>query len=60
MMDSVADEANNGSAETSAAVDPGTVFSALAEIIYQGSEASEIYAAICVAATLVVNGCGLE
>src|SRR5271167_1111267 len=57
MMDGVADEANNGSAETTAAADPGTVFSALAEIIYQGSESSQIYAAICVAATLVVTGC---
>ena len=57
MMDDVADEANNGSAETPAAADPGTVFSALAEIIYQGSESSQMYAAICVAATLVVTGC---
>jgi hypothetical protein len=37
--------------------DPGTVFAALAEIIYQGSDAGEMYAAICVAATLVVRGC---
>ncbi|WP_142280650.1 GAF and ANTAR domain-containing protein [Mycobacterium saskatchewanense] len=37
--------------------DPGTVFSALAEIIYQGSDAGEMYAAICVAATLIVRGC---
>jgi len=37
--------------------DPATVFSALAEIIYQGSEANEMYAAICVAATLIVPGC---
>lgn len=37
--------------------DPTTVFAALAEIIYQGSDASEIYAAICVAATLIVRGC---
>ena len=37
--------------------DPGTVFSALAEIIYQGSDAGEMYAAICVAATLIVPGC---
>ena len=57
MMDSVADEAKNGSAETPAAADPGTVFSALAEIIYHGPESSQIYAAICVAATLVVTGC---
>jgi ANTAR domain len=37
--------------------DPGTVFAALAEIIYQGSDAGQMYAAICVAATLVVRGC---
>ncbi|OBH85735.1 GAF and ANTAR domain-containing protein [Mycobacterium scrofulaceum] len=37
--------------------DPGTVFAALAEIIYQGSDAGQMYAAICVAATLVVPGC---
>jgi transcriptional regulator with GAF, ATPase, and Fis domain len=56
-MDSVADEVNSGSAETPAVADPGTVFSALAEIIYHGSDSSQIYAAICVAATLVVTGC---
>ncbi|WP_036467726.1 GAF and ANTAR domain-containing protein [Mycobacterium genavense] len=37
--------------------DPATVFAALAEIIYQGSDAKEMYAAICVAATLAVRGC---
>lgn len=37
--------------------DPATVFAALAEIIYQGSDANEMYAAICVAATLTVHGC---
>ncbi|MGB8386634.1 GAF and ANTAR domain-containing protein [Mycobacterium sp.] len=37
--------------------DPATVFAALAEIIYQGSDANEMYAAICIAATLVVRGC---
>ncbi|OBG71520.1 antitermination regulator [Mycobacterium sp. E3298] len=37
--------------------DPGTVFAALAEIIYQGSDAGQMYAAICVAATLIVPGC---
>jgi transcriptional regulator with GAF, ATPase, and Fis domain len=57
MMDDVADEANTGSGGSPAAADPSTVFGALAEIIYQGSESSEVYAAICVAATLVVNGC---
>ncbi|GAB4973684.1 hypothetical protein MAHJHV55_52100 [Mycobacterium avium subsp. hominissuis] len=30
---------------------------ALAEIIYQGSDANEMYAAICIAATLTVRGC---
>ena len=57
MMDDVADDGNNGSAGAPAAADPSTVFSALAEIIYQGTESSEVYAAICVAATLVVTGC---
>ncbi|HXS84887.1 MAG TPA: GAF and ANTAR domain-containing protein [Mycobacterium sp.] len=51
------DEAKSGSGAGPTAADPATVFSALAEIIYQGSEASQIYAAICVAATLVVTGC---
>ena len=37
--------------------DPATVFAALAEIIYQGSDANEMYAAICIAATLIVRGC---
>jgi len=53
----VAGEANIGPGEELAAADPARVFSALAEIIYQGSESSQIYAAICVAATLVVTGC---
>lgn len=37
--------------------DPATVFAALAEIIYQGSDVNQMYAAICVAATLTVRGC---
>ncbi|MCV7409055.1 antitermination regulator [Mycobacterium florentinum] len=37
--------------------DPATVFAALAEIIYQGSDAKEMYAAICIAATLAIRGC---
>lgn len=37
--------------------EPATVFAALADIVYQGSTAQEIYAAICVAATLIVPGC---
>ena len=57
MMGDVADEANTGSGGSPAAADPGTVFAALAEIIYHGSDSSQIYAAICVAATLVVTGC---
>ncbi|OSC42350.1 GAF and ANTAR domain-containing protein [Mycobacterium decipiens] len=53
-------EANAGSGDPStqpAKVDPATVFAALAEIIYQGSDPSDVYAAICIAATLVVSGC---
>jgi transcriptional regulator with GAF, ATPase, and Fis domain len=57
MMGDVADQANDASADAPAAADPSTVFSALAEIIYQGSDAGQIYAAICIAATLVVSGC---
>jgi transcriptional regulator with GAF, ATPase, and Fis domain len=53
----VTDAGKNGSGGEPAAADPATVFSALAEIIYQGSESNQIYAAICVAATLVVTGC---
>ena len=37
--------------------DPATVFAALADIIYQGRETGEMYAALCVAATMVVRGC---
>jgi transcriptional regulator with GAF, ATPase, and Fis domain len=37
--------------------DPAKVFAALAEIIYQGSDAKEMYAAVCIAATLIVRGC---
>jgi ANTAR domain-containing protein/GAF domain-containing protein len=37
--------------------DPATVFAALAEIIYQGSDVNQMYAAICVAATLTIRGC---
>ena len=37
--------------------DPATVFAALAEIIYQGPDPTQMYAAICVAATLIVPGC---
>ncbi|MGZ4527075.1 MAG: GAF and ANTAR domain-containing protein [Mycobacterium sp.] len=52
------DEPNAGAAIPGGEkADPATVFAALAEIIYQGSDAHEMYAAICVAATLVVHGC---
>lgn len=57
MMDGVADDEVDGLGGAPALADPSTVFSALAEIIYQGTESSEVYAAICVAATLVVTGC---
>jgi hypothetical protein len=57
MMGDVVDEGNKDAGGTPVAADPSTVFSALAEIIYQGPEASEVYAAICVAATLIVPGC---
>jgi transcriptional regulator with GAF, ATPase, and Fis domain len=53
----VAHQANIDPDEEPAVADPATVFSALAEIIYHGSDSSQIYAAICVAATLVVTGC---
>jgi transcriptional regulator with GAF, ATPase, and Fis domain len=38
-------------------VDPSGVFTALADIVNQGSTPKEMYAAICVAATLMVPGC---
>jgi transcriptional regulator with GAF, ATPase, and Fis domain len=57
MVDDMADEGNTPSGGSTVAADPATVFSALAEIIYHGSDASEVYAAICVAATLTVTGC---
>jgi hypothetical protein len=56
----MADESNadaNGSTHGGEKADPATVFAALAEIIYQGSDANEMYAAICVAATLAIRGC---
>ncbi|OBG44006.1 antitermination regulator [Mycobacterium alsense] len=46
-----------GSVTDDGRADPATVFAALAEIIYQGSDATEMYAAICVAATLAIRGC---
>ncbi len=58
-MRDVVDEAKAASGESSepVAVDTAKVFAALAEIIYQGTDSAEVYAAICVAATLVVSGC---
>jgi hypothetical protein len=55
----MADKTNaaNGSAPGGDKADPATVFAALAEIIYQGSDVKEMYAAICVAATLAIRGC---
>jgi hypothetical protein len=57
MTGDVAHDSNKGSEATPTAGDPATVFSALAEIIYQGPESGEVYAALCLAATLVVGGC---
>ncbi|OBK12897.1 ANTAR domain-containing protein [Mycobacterium asiaticum] len=50
-------DTGSDSAPGALTADPATVFAALAEIIYQGSDATQMYAAICVAATLVVPGC---
>lgn len=38
-------------------VHPAGVFTSLADIVHQGSTPKEVYAAICVAATLMVPGC---
>jgi len=46
-----------GAVPAEAKADPAKVFAALAEIIYQGSDAGQMYSAICVAATLIVRGC---
>jgi hypothetical protein len=56
----MADETNagaDGSIPGAEKADPATVFAALAEIIYQGSDAKQMYAAICIAATLSIRGC---
>jgi len=56
----MADQSNagvDGSLPGGVTADPATVFAALAEIIYQGSDAGEMYAAICIAATMTVRGC---
>ncbi|WP_174565336.1 GAF and ANTAR domain-containing protein [Rhodococcoides yunnanense] len=41
----------------SSSADPATVFAALADIVYRGTSPSEVYSAICVAATLLIPGC---
>jgi ANTAR domain len=38
-------------------VDPATVFTSLAGIVTEGSTSKEIYAAVCVAAPLMIPGC---
>ena len=38
-------------------VDPSSVFTSLADIVAQGSTPNEMYAAVCVAATMMVPGC---
>lgn len=48
---------SGGSSPNPVAVDSSTVFAALADIIYHGSDPAEMYAAICIAATLIVPGC---
>ena len=42
---------------TRSRIDPPGVFSSLADIVRQGSTPKDMYAAICVAATLTVPGC---
>ena len=42
---------------TRSQVDPPSLFTSLADIVAQGSTSKEMYAAICVAATLMVPGC---
>ncbi|MBD0321937.1 MAG: GAF and ANTAR domain-containing protein [Aldersonia sp.] len=37
--------------------DPATVFEALSRILYESSDPAEMYAAICVTATMLVPGC---
>ncbi|HWT50348.1 MAG TPA: GAF and ANTAR domain-containing protein [Mycobacterium sp.] len=47
----------DGSTPGGEKADPATVFAALAAIIYEGSDVNQMYAAICIAATLTVRGC---
>lgn len=48
---------DDATVESTASTDPATVFAALADIVYRGTSAEEVYTAICVAATLLVPGC---
>lgn len=48
---------NTTDASAAVPVDPGTVFAAIADLTYRGSEPAEIYTAITVAATMLVPGC---
>ena len=48
---------NPGNAPSGTPVDPARVFTALADVLYQGADTTEVCAAICVAATLLVPGC---
>ncbi|MDJ0392964.1 GAF and ANTAR domain-containing protein [Rhodococcus sp. G-MC3] len=48
---------DNSRTNETASIDPATVFAALADIVYTGSTAEEVYSAICVAATLLIPGC---
>ncbi|CQD10689.1 ANTAR domain-containing protein [Mycobacterium lentiflavum] len=57
MVDEALADASMSGGSGGEETDPATVFAALAEIIYQGSDAKEMYAAICIAATLAIRGC---
>ena len=48
---------NPDNAPSGTRVDPARVFTALADFLYQGADTTEVCAAICVAATLLVPGC---
>jgi transcriptional regulator with GAF, ATPase, and Fis domain len=50
-------DGNPDNAPPGTPADPATVFTALADILYQGADTTEVCAAICVAATLLVPGC---
>lgn len=48
---------NGSPLEKASTADPATVFAALADIVYRGTDADDVYTAICIAATLLVPGC---